>query len=543
MVGVAKAHPGEAQDLITRTYGVPLADVLALDLLAKASVVAGAARLDRLVTGLAVVDDDLDTAKPHDLLVATGPLPEVGRVSAHDFAGVATHLEVPAETVARADGLGLPVVRLPDDVDVDTLSQQLYALLNQRQAGVLERIDALHYALSQIVLGGGSLDDIAAETCRVLGIGILVTSTDGRERAAALPGDLRRELTARDLFDPTGRFRVERASARPLPFAHGEVRLFPVAAAGADLARLVCCSADRPLAADDVHAMERAATVAALLVTRQQAVTAVENKYQGDFLRDVFLGRAGDEAFVIEHAATFGWDLDRPMVVLSAEVDPPDAGEEPVSGRVRRAWQERFSAAWRQVCAAHDPSIPTVDFSTEVVSLLPVPSALDDLRAFAPRVVEEVAGDRGGGRRPFSVGVSRVVTSLSDLPGAYTQARRATEVGRRISGCRSTTWFDDLGLHRLLALVPDPAELRDFAQDVLADLAKDTGEAADLRTTLQVLLDTNLNVAEAARQQFFHYNTMRYRVSKLERMVGPFTTDPHLRLNVAVALQVLQMRA
>jgi purine catabolism regulator len=104
------------------------------------------------------------------------------------------------------------------------------------------------------------------------------------------------------------------------------------------------------------------------------------------------------------------------------------------------------------------------------------------------------------------------------------------------------TWFDDLGLHRLIALVPDEAELHAFADDVLGELAGDSEDAVDLRTTLQVLLDTNLNVAEAARQQFFHYNTMRYRVGKLERLLGPFTSDPHLRLDVAVALQVLEFR-
>jgi len=49
----------------------------------------------------------------------------------------------------------------------------------------LARIDALHRALTQIVLEDGTLENIGAEVARVLDVGVVVTSTDGRERAAA----------------------------------------------------------------------------------------------------------------------------------------------------------------------------------------------------------------------------------------------------------------------------------------------------------------------------------------------------------------------
>ncbi len=410
-------------------------------------------------------------------------------------------------------------------------------------AAALARIDALHTALTQIVLEGGDLDRIAEEVARVLDVAVLVTSTDGRERASHASEQHRSLLREHGLMDPTGRLRIERVGDG-VPAGEGEVRSLRVAAGGEDLARLVSFRPGSAISAADVHALERAAAVAALLITREEAITAVENKYQGDFLRDLFLRRAGDERYVEEHTAAFGWEVHRPVVVVAAEIDPAVPGDEPVSGVQRRRWQERFSAAWRQVTGSVDPGIPCVDFSSEVVSLLPVADGDDDPvagQAVVRRMVTAVAGDKGGGRRPFSVGVSRVASALDELPEAYAQARRAVEVGRRVQGGGSTTFFDQLGVHRLIALVPETSELQSFTRDVLGPLAEGSSEAADLRETLQVLLDTNFNVAEAARLQFFHYNTMRYRVSKLERLLGPLSSDPHLRLDVAVALRVLEI--
>lgn len=396
-------------------------------------------------------------------------------------------------------------------------------------------------ALTRLVVDGGDLHRVAAEVGRLLDVGVLVTSTDGRVRARATTPPVDDALAQGDWLDPSGRFRVERATAAPAPLATGEVRVVRVVAEGVDLARLVACRTTGPVPPEDAAALELAAAIAALLITREHAVTSVENKYQADFLRGLLLGRPGHEAYVEEHLAAFDWDLTRPAVVLCAEIDPATPEEAPVANQQHRQWQERFAHAWRQVVREVAAGSPLADFSSEVVCLLPVDAADPLGHDVVRRVVSAVAGDKGGGRRSFTVGVSRESASLADLPRAYAQARRSVEIGRRLRGPGSTTSFDELGVHRLIALVPDPTELQAFASDVLGPLVAPTTEATDLRETLQVLLDTNFNVAEAARLQFFHYNTMRYRVGKLERLLGPLSTDPHLRLDAAVALRVLDL--
>jgi purine catabolism regulator len=317
-----------------------------------------------------------------------------------------------------------------------------------------------------------------------------------------------------------------------------------IVAGGVDHGRIVAYRQQAALPPGTVQALEQVAIVAALTITKELAVAAVEGKFRGDYLRDVLTGQVPVDDTVVQHCRSLGWDIDRPMVVLVAELDatePSKPGVPPAGPSVvHRSQHERFVSAWQQVMRARDKAAPVVGFSHEVVALLPARSG--DQGRMVAELIAAVSGDRGGGRQSFSAGVSRRVVEPSQIATGYAQARKAVSVGRRVHGHGSVSHFDTLGVHRLLSLVPDTAELKSFAAEVLGDLATDGSEAADLRVTLQTLLDTNLNVAETARLLHFHYNTLRYRISKLERIVGPFTTDPHLRLDVALALQVVQMR-
>jgi purine catabolism regulator len=134
-----------------------------------------------------------------------------------------------------------------------------------------------------------------------------------------------------------------------------------------------------------------------------------------------------------------------------------------------------------------------------------------------------------------------VIHTAEDLPEAYRQAIRAVHAGAQVHGPESLTHFDRLGAFRILSLVQDASELKAFAHETLGALAGGTPEQVELRRTLEMLLETGLNVAEAARRMFCHYNTIRYRVEKIERQLGPFQDDARLRLDISLALRILEM--
>jgi purine catabolism regulator len=405
----------------------------------------------------------------------------------------------------------------------------------------LDVADRLHRALTTIVLEGGDLPQIAGEVATLFEAAVLICSPDGRVQTSVGAEADTAALADLALFDASGRFRTERVhpGLQDAPDAPGQIAVAPVNAGGTEHGFIVAYARNGGLGPVTVQALERAATVAALAITKQLAVSAVESKFRGDFLRDALSGAAGTTEQIVEHCAQLGWDVDRPIAVVVAQLDDDlePGSTAPVTGR---APQDRITAAWQQVVRNRDRAAPVVGFSHEVVAL--VPADAKSVTAVVAELVAAVAGDRGGGRRSFSTGVSRVIDSVTDLPSAYDQARKAVLVGRRMHGPGTVAHFDSLGVHRLLSLVSDADELRSFAAEVLGSLATETTEAIDLRQTLHTLLDTNCNVAETARALHFHYNTLRYRIGKLEAIVGPFTSDANLRLDIALALRVVQMR-
>src|SRR5215472_10431331 len=536
--------------------GLTVREMLGQDAMRGTRIIAGADGLDRVVRRLNVmtVPNIVRWTKQDEFLLTTGyPLPrqpgEFGRLieqlAANGLAGLGVKLdeylaEVPADAVELADRAAFPIVVIPPTSPLDDVLSQTFETIVNRQAAALARRQQMHDAFLRVALTGGGLARLSDELADVLpGADVVICDPTGYPLAATTrPG-----APAGGFRDASGLVDTTRLAAG----VHSDDE------AGTHWAAAVIRAGDMRygfvLAAGGAQglpgvaglAVEQAALVAALEITRDLAVLAVEQQFASNALHDLVTGTAADMDHALARAGRFGWDLRRPLTVLVArhsDIEPGGAehGDDAVrlEGQPQEASALRAVELWTRAVRGRDRDAAVAGFATELVAVVGVA----DAAALARKVHADLTASTG---RAYSVGVSQVGAGPLDIPRRYEEARVALQVGQRLNGSGAVTDFAGLGLYRLISHVSQ-AELQAFVHDTLGPVL-DLPEPArsDLLKSLAVLSGTRFNVAESARILHYHYNTMRYRVTKLERMLGEFADDAAAALRIGVALQFLRM--
>jgi PucR family transcriptional regulator, purine catabolism regulatory protein len=530
------------------TDALTVREMLGLDAMSGARIIAGAGGLDRLVRRMNVmtVPNIVRWTKQDEFLLTTGyPLPRdsaefcelIDQLAANGLAGLGVKLdeyvaEVPAAATQRADLAGFPMVVIPATSPLDDVLSQTFEAIVNRQATALARRQQIHDTFLRVALAGGGLARLSDELADVLpGTDVIICDPAGHQLAGTTCAVGMPSAEIRDGCRRVhGRWLIAGVHEDSLTGTHcaaaiiraGDMRHgFVLAFAGA-----------QGLPAVAGLAVEQAALVAALEITRDLAVLAVEQQFASNALHDLVTGTAADMDHALARAMRFGWDLQRPLAILVARQCGNEHGDEPA--REQEAAALRAVELWMSAVRDRDSHAAVAGFATEFVAIVGACDAV----ALARKVHADVTAATG---RAYSVGVSQVAAGPKEIPRLYEEARVALQAGLRLSGSGAVTSFAELGLYRLISKVSQE-ELRAFVQDTLGPVL-DLPEPGrtDLLRSLAVLSGTRFNVAESARLLHYHYNTMRYRVTKLERMLGEFADDAAAGLRIGVALQILRM--
>ncbi|MBT2367362.1 GAF domain-containing protein [Streptomyces sp. ISL-10] len=380
----------------------------------------------------------------------------------------------------------------------------------QEHSGVIERASEVHDRLTELVLRGGGVDDVAAALSQVLD-GTVEFTEDGPHPAG------------------TG----GRAGR------HGDDWIAEVSAGGEVFGALVL-RGHPDLDPVDRRTLERAAMVTSLLLLARRSAHDAEQRVRGELLDDLLDAPDRDPRLLRERAARLRADLDVPHVVLAARIDGTETGRGagPESAARESADRQRLWSAASHLAATRSG----LAAARHGGAVLLLPLGPDDTPASLARQTARQLG--GTLRESVTVGASSPVASPAGDPapvsGAYEQARRCLDALRLLGRSGQGAAAEDLGFLGLL--LADPGDIDGFVRRTIGEVvAYDRRRGTDLVGTLDAYFASGMSPARTKDDLHVHVNTVAQRLERIGRLLGSDWQTPARALEIQLALRLYGM--
>ncbi|WP_020135252.1 PucR family transcriptional regulator [Streptomyces sp. 351MFTsu5.1] len=371
---------------------------------------------------------------------------------------------------------------------------------------------AVHALMADVAASGGGEEAVTRALHGLTGLPALVEDRFGRLRSWTGPG---RPVPYPEP-DPVRRDDMLHAVARQAgPVRIGD-RLVALIRPHGEILGVLALVDDRDEADEHtVLALGHAATSLALELTHLRSLAEVELRLHRELADDLLTGTDGPSAYA--RSAAVGHDLHGSHYIVVVQWS-------------NRTTDDSFAQSVGRVAAAVGLRSLLTRRSDHVVLI-----AGD--RPHARALYEALA--RENGTRSGTIGVSSSCDSVDDIPHHYREAQRALDVRRHSRERYGTSFFDELGLYRILGPGSGHRELERFVQEWLGQLIDyDSRHHATMVETLARYFDCGGNYDETADSLAIHRSTLRYRLQRIRDISGHDLANVEDRLNLQVATRV-----
>ncbi|WP_410573495.1 helix-turn-helix domain-containing protein [Amycolatopsis sp. cmx-4-61] len=416
------------------------------------------------------------------------------------FASDRATREFSADEVALLSSLADHAAIALDSANLLDQTRRAVAELNEANA-TMERAEDAHDRLTDLVLRGGDLPDVADAVAAVLHGDLTVYDADGTLLASSsAPVALDADALA-----------AARATGRAVSTKDSWVCAVQ---AGPELLGSLVLAGRAGLSDPDRRLFERAGVVTALLLMLRRSVVRAEDEVRGELLTDLLTAPGRNPRALLARGRRLGIDLSAPHAVLVAHAD---------------------GGSRRRVASAAARHATLVGVHAEEVVLL----ATGDPDELARRVAADLGSATG---RPVTVGAAGPASGPSAIADAHAEAARCVRallaLGRTGEGAAMA------GLGFLGQLLGDRADLDAFVRQTLGPvLDYDERRGTELVATLRAYFANGSQLARTKDVLHVHVNTVVQRLERVASLLGEDWQAPDRALEIQLALRLHRLGA
>ena len=558
--------------MLYKSFGITVKELLELDILENAKVLAGERGLNRRITKVNVMEvpDILDWVGDGELLLTTAFSIKDNLMKLNDLIlqlhkkgipglGIKTKRfigEIPKEILKTADELEFPIIEIPHDISYSEILMPTLTEIVNSQTNMLLKIDDLHEKLMNIMLVGGSLNEIAEALYGVIGNSLAIKENVFDSRIIFskedIKGDIEKIISEETFYFNYGDNSYEDRSLNRIETDNIN---------GKNIKRIMIhiCTKERnygwiylwedikELSPAELSMVESSTSIIALDLVKRLSIFEIESKHKIEFFDDLFSKDENRQRKALERTTFFGLDdkLSYTVIIIAIKNIDKLIKFTPNNTDFLHQLNGKILSIVQRLARFREENIIYGSKSDKLIVLFGS-NCNKDINTVKKNVMEfseEIFkyAKKESIKDNIAIGIGRNYRKLSELWQSYREAdRSAKNLKGNVNGVPIS--YDELGIFRILDYEEVQPEIMQFYKETLEPLViYDKEKGTDLVETLKKYFQCEGNIKKVSDEMFAHYNTIVYRMQRIKEITKIDFEDYDDRLNVQISLKIAEM--
>ncbi len=545
--------------------GIKISDILEMKPLKNGKLLAGADGVSKVVTRVNIMADPdiLNWVDEGEFLLTTGyffkttkleaQLNLIRECSAKNLSGIGIKIfpyleSLPNELIELANQCQFPLIELDYEVSFTDIMMPVFQSIFDKQSNVIRKVETLHNDTMDVVLKGGDISDILRSLSKSIENPVFLKDyhfeeinsieSDDETMKLALEEHLRTTLQPNSQSTRFGKTINDKVVIEGREM---DRMMVPILVKNNLYGHLVAYGVKRSLNNYDALYLETTSSIVALEFLKRISVQEVEHKYKAEFFEDLISFDEKRKQKAVDRANYYRFDKDAFFSIFTIRLSKVDgttiSGDEEYNQVLVKAMYLVDT-----ICKEEGRTY-IIASKGKKINLLFMWKNIDDHRKYAQRMSSGIKDslDQKVSQFNYRVGIGRVYKGIDQVSKSLKDAEKAVEASKNYVN-QQIIDFDTLGIYKIFCQDHLKDELRSFYSTTLEPLVLyDRKRDTELVKSLIIYFETNGNLKKMSEKLFTHYNTVLYRINRIQEITGKNLEDEGDRYGLQTAIKIMKI--
>lgn len=543
--------------------GISLAEALELEPLNRCKVIAGKDHLHNIITRVNIMADleILNWIEEGEFLLTTavhlGNLTDEEQITLikgmreKGVEAVAIKIQpymdhLSDELLTLASEIGLPILQMDYNISFADVMEPILKEIFDKQSKLIRRVEAIHNDMMELLLKGGTILDVTKNLSEKVGNDIIVKDyyfdeiicpVDAFDVCSKHEAEIDTYFKKHNIAiknNKTTKYRMT------LDGEEKDVYTIPIIARNTVYGNIFLINMNKDVHGTDIQVLESASSIIALELLKKISIQEIENKYKVEFFDDLISSDKKRKSKAIERSNYYKFDKDADYCTLTISV----LNEASITDRLEHLNRDISKVMYLvdSYCQSKELVYLVANRKSQINVVLMLKDKKDPImesRTIASQFEELIVQKMINLK--FVVGIGRVYTGIDNMYKSLHDSQKAVQAAENYTEARIIE-FDELGIYKIFCNSDLKDELFDFYEKTLEPLVRyDNKKDTELVKTLKVYYEANGNLKKMSEKLFTHYNTVLYRVNRIQEITACNLENEKQRYSLQTAIKIMEM--